>query len=343
MYPSNQLRQADCAQLEQQFLAQSNVALLRFLGMSTSKESGTPADALFDPRVAAKWLWGKDFVTALERRLTLADTLDEAIAPLILASTIPHPRVRDTVLRMLKKYSDEAPKAFATAYTTKNTMPEPGFWLIVKSLARKNPSALESSVTLHGNKSKTTAIVEAKQQRERTAKQWTEFSENVLQAMCRRFASTAAENTKGHAMNADDEVKLPPNAEIIAVYRRDWSEASHGASSDFAIPSMRITYVKAEQEGRPSKILGYFRRQLSGIDEHPMPQSVWMESLVADAERASASSIDVVVTRKSQKSPALADQEQRLVIEILKIECSGIAIRAPAAVGKKAGTSETSP
>jgi hypothetical protein len=78
---------------------------------------------------------------------------------------------------------------------------------------------------------------------------------------------------------------------------------------------------------RPTALLAYYRRQLPHCQEHAVPQGVWLDALLPAGESA-ARSIDVLITRPNKDHSSLADQDQRLIVEILAVEAGGIAVRS---------------
>jgi hypothetical protein len=265
-----------------------------------------------DPQSAAKWLWSDGLTSAVERRLLSLDALDKGKRSILLASTLPSPSVRDAMVRTLKMHWDEDPKTIDAVGGTA----EPGFLVVLKRLPRKDVPPRH--VPTAGVKTpKAAAWIKAKQEDEKAASRWMQFSENVLRAMCRRFRSAATAK-----VNVDEvSVKPHPSAEVIAAYRRDLPDVFRTDADDRPACVLRIRYVRIEQRGRPSRILAYYRRQLPNGQERTTKDDFWIESLTL-TEDGMSRSVDVLITKPKGTAPGMADQEQRVVVELATVECA---------------------
>jgi uncharacterized protein with ATP-grasp and redox domains len=81
-------------------------------------------------------------------------------------------------------------------------------------------------------------------------------------------------------------------------------------------------------------VLAYYRRQLPDCEEHPIEQGIWLDALASTTEEAAARSIDVLISKASNNLPGLADQEQRIIVEILAVDCAGIGAKGLVSAGK---------
>ena len=81
-------------------------------------------------------------------------------------------------------------------------------------------------------------------------------------------------------------------------------------------------------------MLAYYRRQLPDCEEHRIEQGVWLDAMSATGESGAVRSIDVLITKANKNLPELADQEQRIIVEVLAVECAGIAAKSAVAIGK---------
>ncbi len=107
----------------------------------------------------------------------------------------------------------------------------------------------------------------------------------------------------------------------------DWPEGLSGKAAGLDLPPLRVRYLRTDQRVRPTALLAYYRRQLPHCQEHAVPQGVWLDALLPAGESA-ARSIDVLITRPDKDHPSHADQDQRLIVEILAVEAGGIAVRS---------------
>jgi hypothetical protein len=346
LYRSDRPDPAAKGLLEQRLIAGSSAAVGRLLGTISTPERQPAAGAMAadDSYVVAEQLWTPNFALAIERRLAMIDSLDQGARLLLLASTIPNERVRAAILRTFKLHWEEDPKPLEMARAAEKATADPGFLLLAKIPPRKDAAAFGgASHTATGNGSKTTktargaALREAKQQREHIVQQWSQFAENLLRTMCQQFRAAAGAPGEGRGSAGSDAKDMPPKlhspADVVAAYRADWPEKLSGKPVGLAISPLRVRYVRIEQQARLPKVLAYYRRQLPDFEEHRLEQGVWLDSLSATSDGGTRS-IDALITRANKSLPSLADQEQRLIIEVLTIECGGIAAKGPLAIAK---------
>jgi hypothetical protein len=337
--------------LEQRLIAASSAALGRLLGTIPPPERRPAAapTAAADPYAVAELIWTPGFASVIERRLAAIDSLEQGANLLLLTSAIPTDRVRAAVLRTFRMHWEEDPKPLEAIRAVERTIADPGFLLLAKILPRKDAAVFGGGIggsdrggASHapagkGPTTRTTtkvaALREAKQQREHIAQQWSKFAENMLRAMCQQFRAVATAPAAGGDAK---ELPLKPYvpADIVAAYRADWPEGLSEKPAGLGIAPLRVRYVRIEQQVRPLKVLAYYRRQLPDCEEHRVEQGVWLDALTPTNAGGAARSIDVLITKANKNIPALADQEQRLIIEILTIECGGIAGKSPVATSK---------
>ncbi len=358
LYQSNRPDDAAKRLLEQRLIAGGSIAVGRLLGTipppERSPAAGTAAAA--DPSAVTEHLWSASLAATIERRLATIDSLDQGARLVLLASTIPDQRVRAALSRALKMHWQEDPMPLAAAGAAEKMTPEPGFLMLVKMLPHKDAAscaasnaALDRGGTPHAPSGKTAktvktvkaaAIREAKLQRERISQQWVRFAETLLRAMCRQFraAAMAPEPSSGRARagsNGEDvPLKLHSAADVVATYRWDWPDGLGGKPAGLHGAPLRVRYVRIEQQARAVKVLAYYRRQLPDCEEHPIEQGIWLDALASTTEEAAARSIDVLITKASNNLPGLADQEQRLIVEILAVDCAGIGAKGLVSTGK---------
>ncbi len=352
LYRSDRLDPAARRLLEQRLRAGSSTALGRLLGtiLLPERQPAAGAPAAADPYAVAEQMWTPGLASAVERRLAMIDSLEQSASLLTLASMIPEDRVRAAVLRTFRMHWEEDPKPLEAARIAEKTLPEPGFLLLAKVLARKDAAAFGGGIggVAHasvgtGTKSpkaaRVAALREAKQQREHITQHWFTFAENLLRAMCQQFraaAGTPAEGNRPAGAGSDAKdvlLKLHAPADVVAAYRADWPAGLSGKPAGLNIAPLRVRYVRIEQQARPLRVLAYYRRQLPDCEERRIEQGVWLDALTT-GEGGTARSTDVLITKANKNLPALADQEQRLFIEVLAIECGGMAGKSAVAISK---------
>lgn len=341
LYQSNRLDQTAQCWLEERFVDQGGEVLRRLLGVPAPRQRDAAcakSAMMTDPYHLAEILWSPDFTVAIERRLRVLDTLSSEMRLVTLASTIPSPSLRGALLRVLQRHWDEGPKALEPLGASEGVTVEPGFVVLAKMLLRKDAIANVADRDIRGGDirpsgfaGKPVRMVEmrkVKPLQDETSQRWMNFSGSVVCTMCRRLCSAAqAEQTTGAQTELTDNVQFPvklyPNADVVAVYRLEWPDGLSGKIA--TAPSLHVRYVRLEMKARPTRLLAYYRRQLSDCVEHEIYGGRWLDSLIAEKDQAGVRSIDVVLAKASPNVLGLPDQEQELTVDILAIECEVVA------------------
>jgi hypothetical protein len=324
LYGSDSLEPAVQRLLEKQFAVWSGSAMRLLLGIrpSRSRSANNPetVDAKDSYRVV-KECWGSDLTVAVERRLRILDSLENSAGLAMLAGTMPNPSVRTALLRALEKHWDEGPRSLELLYGSNGATVEPGLLTVVKMLPRKDTTAFRSPTSSREDGKLPVAINknDEKWWKEQTSQQWMDFSKNIVRLLCQQFHEAARGD-----LNVEEDYfsfKLHPRAEVVAAYQLNWP-ADLGEKAIVA-SALQVRYVRAEQRVQPKKVLAYYRRQLPNAKEHPIPNGMWLDSFTQDREANSVCSTDVLLTiaKTTTTVRSLPDQEQLLVVEILRVEC----------------------
>ena len=333
MYRSGRLADGAVESLERQFAEQSRAELRRLLGCIPSEQSHPVSDGT-DPTGAscraAKLLWTPDFAGLVEQRLREAEGSERGSRVLSLAGTIPSFAMRAAVLQSLKQYWEDGPARVEPFAASDESLPEPGFLLLVKQLPRKDVPATsanggggEGSGTSRlpsGKAAKIAAARQFKDRQDRIAQQWLAFSERLAQAMCRRFKETAFRHPESQEPPADFPIKLPASAAVVASHRAEWPEGLPAALAELRLPSLRVHYVRIERRARPDKVLAYFRHQLPSAARRVNDRGVWLDDFSMDRKRRSLRSVDVFISKPNKDVGMLLDQEQQVIVELLAVE-----------------------
>jgi hypothetical protein len=297
-----------------------------------------------DPHRLAEWLWSANLAAVIEERLRALETLGKGVPLITLAGTAPNPLVRASLLRTLERHWEEGPNALKGLRSTEDVNVEPGFVALLKLLPRND--AVESAggndkATHNGKHHRSTTqpkknLTDAqgkKKRQEQLGQQWMEFSRDVTQALCWRLCAAARDrqSRRGGVDRTADEARLPfklqPHAEVAAIYYLDWPDEFQGKIAD--APLLRVRYVRIEQKAAPATVLAFYRRQAPNGKEHPHAGGEWIDSIAIDKERSRARSVDVLVTKVGKTTLDLPNQEQELTVDVLTIECEGLAKPSP--------------
>ena len=332
LYQSGRLTPTDQEELQARLIERSGSVLDVLLRIRRSSPS--TAQAVYRQ---ASLLWDAEFAASIQRQLRSQPSIEKMGGRLsMLACTLPNPELRAAMLRFLQKHWEEGPKGLTPPNERNPTTLEPGFLVMLKLLPHKEtgtaangkdkPTRVDNRFMATTKAAKITEAREAKQRQDKTSKEWTAFTRNIVQSLCKKFQSASKSQTSSDA-GAHDDVGLAfkphPRAAIVAVYQLDWPKELRDKIS--APPVLRVRYVRTEQKTTPSKVAAYYRRQLPECLEHAFPGCFWIEATSTDKTDAVTRSTDVIVSKASEAVPEMNDQEQELIVEILSIECAEIA------------------
>ena len=338
VYQGGRFGDGDNKEIEERLAVVAAGVLWRLSGMSDSAVREHSGDAPFLPASLAERLawadrfWGTGFSETAERRLLMVDSLADSGNCLSLAGVIPRRSTRAALRRTLELHWEEKPDGLIKSGWGDEIVPEPGFLVVLKSLLSDNPLAADyrpadnRSAGTRSSRSKAAALREVRRRSDEIAYKWLEFSGKLTRAMCRQYRAAAGVGlVRSEDFDSQDLPLAPhPGAEIVATYGVSWPEdfALKDAPRQLAALSpLRVDYLRIEQRVNLNGVLRYYRRRLSKRQEQPIDQGLWIGSFDTSGDDSSACSIDVLITAPNVDHPAQMDQEQRLIVEILAVQC----------------------
>jgi hypothetical protein len=188
---------------------------------------------------------------------------------------------------------------------------EPGVLAVLKMLPRRDITNIRGAAAT-AKSAKTAAILKSRQEEDLSAGRWLVYSEKFLRSLCERLRTAGGSNTE----TPDLPIKLNPGADVKTSFRVDLPQGKANSKGD-STSFLRVRYVRIEQRARPSRVVAFYRRQLKEPFERLSKDDVWLDSV--DTSGDTLRSFDVFITRPSVASAA--EQEQRIVVEIVMIEC----------------------
>jgi hypothetical protein len=336
IYRSDRVPDRGKEPLERQFAEQSRGELRRLLGCVPPDQlhpASDGVDATGGSYRAAELLWDPSFVRLVEMRLRAAEGSEQGLRLFWLACTIPNSAMRATVLQSMEQYWDEGPKRVEPLAASEESLPEPGFLLLVKQLPRKEVRAAAAAVDSNagegggvsrlpaGKAAKFAAARQAKDRQDRIGQQWLGLCERLAQTMCRQFRTAALGRPDAEQVPADFPVKLPPNMAVAAAHHAEWSEEFPRSLGKLHLPPLRVYYVRIERKARPDKVAAYFRHQLPSAVRHVSDHGVWFDDFNLDKRRGNMRSVDVFIGKPNKDVGIVLDQEQQVTLELLVVEC----------------------
>lgn len=315
--------------LDQQFAMYSSDAIGCILGFPAPREK-TLASPDWPLRVTRQ-LWSDPSVERICNRLNLVGTLRDDGPLVSLASTVPYDLVRRTLCRTLEKHWEDGPRSLRTAGLSGNVLCEPGYLVVLKTIYRKESLADRSDGSKYlppGKPENVAKLLKARQKRtEELDQDWNQLSRELAQAMCGQFRAAALARARNTGQSAGQwpvdpaafPISLHSDQSVFAVYQLDWA-SGHQAVARTPMDPLKVAYIRYEEKTRPVKVQGFYRRQLKACDVHSLKDGVWLDSLVVHDESGIRRSIDVLITCVNPDAGRFADEEQKLVIEIVCVE-----------------------
>jgi hypothetical protein len=331
IYQSDKTDAATRLALEKQFIVLSREALRVFLDLNAQPPAAPPPTPDRLNCIGAE-LWDSPFIDFLDLQHRGMTTLAQRPTALALAILIPNKIMRADLQRTLSRHWPEGPKAIRTLAAADYPWAEPGFITVLKTLTRENeaksrpqsrlPKSVRSSSDPEGNP--------AGQSKSSVDEDWNKLLGELVQDYCRRshmasLARLAAAYRDGAAMlpekrTTDAPMPLLPGCEISAAYSIDWPGEHVSRLPNMAGNDLSFDYQRIEKRMKPSKPLGYYRRQVKSCIERPIPNGLWLDGFVDLKGEERLRSIDVLITYPANSTYTSASEEQELTVEILCIE-----------------------
>jgi len=300
------------------------------------------ADADLSFRVAQQ-LWGKQLTASIEAQLGQIESLPQGASGVLLASTVPADAVRAKLYQALRRSWDEGPRALEDAGLGTSLFSDPGFLVVMKALPRKDAPAQAAPVRIHRSRRGGTGgqggpdapgrpggsygpegggaysgrggpAQQPPKDADKPEYAWMGACEDLARAMCDqlmpagRRRSTLAGGADGPSAE-NRPVEVPASATLTSEYRFEWPKDLSSARSKLAgvpLDPMSVYYVRMSVANTPSKVMGYYRRQLVRPVEHQADVGYWLESVRTDDETKRRVSVDVLIAKKAERDAARA-------------------------------------
>lgn len=244
----------------------------------------------------AQQLWDPALVRFLTARLDKIESLEKDAQLVALATTVPQKTVRTQLYRTIKAHWKEGPQGLkAASKLPEKALVDPGYLVVSKFLSRQRPP-----------------VVVKQRRGDQPAQQGPEFawlnnSYELSRMFCDRFSKVAtapvSQGDKKDPALASLPLELPPNANVVGVHTANlWQEG--GGKLRALTDPLRVHYVRIEEVGRVATAARPYTRQLRSVEERPVKNGVWLDSLHAETERPIQHSVDVFIVRQSAEQPA---------------------------------------
>jgi hypothetical protein len=336
LYRSGRVDQQTRASLQQQICRNSSQALAAVLGLAGSD----PASDRSWPARVIRHAWDPRVTSAIRMRLEAIPSLAEGAGLVALASTVPSDTFRSAIVAALSRNWEDGPDPLRGAGIAGATVSEPGLLTALKAVHRREAGSMRNQVATKTSPSaaKSARLVAARQRRSDPQQtDWTKLIEDLIRSQCERFHATSCARLEsagraGQRIPVNDLPRgLPLTLDaadcVVAAYSFDRESAVKGDFPELPKDPLIVYYLRIEEKARPVTIYGFYRRQLKLCESRPLEHGVWLDSLSAGSSPGRKRSLDVLITAANPQASRLAEDEQKLVIEILSVE-----IRNPARI-----------
>jgi hypothetical protein len=314
------------------FSAQSQEPVRALSRVSSLPEPlASRADLEWHRRVISQ-LWNPEFSGFLERALSRVVSFNEGGEAAVLAATMPTDRARAALYQALSRHWTDGPVALDSAGLADRLVADPGFVVLVQMLVCEEIPAAKRNLT----QSSSTRLRWIKAAHKvwhgelaGIAEAWFDYLDNLQSAMCKRCLASARRSEAANRLAAHDNgsparlrnlpLDLHANPQIVAAYCLDWAHEIGQVLPTATADPMQLHYVRIEENTRPVKMLGFYRRRLASCKEREIEHGFSLESLHTDIETGQKRSVTVRVTQAMPEIPRLPNQEQPLIVEILSI------------------------
>ena len=325
LYQSPGTEAATRAALESQLAAIAAGEVERAFGFAAATG---PARATCPAVIPA--IWGDAFVDYLEVRQQGIANLPSNGTLIALSAAIPTDAARRRALRAIDRHWEDGPATLRTKGLVADFVADPGLILVVRAALRENggTAATKPVRPPKGKPPVAPAAVKA----DPTA-EWRKLVQELAVNYCRRCHATSlacdtAARRDGQPLDTTraNETQLPlpphPDAAIAAWHRAAWPSPSSPAPREINTAPVELRYVRIEEKAKPSRLLGYYRRQLRG-DELPLPDGIWLSGR-GDCGPGRTREVDIFITRAKGGSMSALEDETQLTVEILTIEAADV-------------------
>ena len=250
------------------------------------------------PRQLGAEIWGPTFSGVVVGEMGSAESIGSHGALLNLATTIPTDRVRSALYATLQAHWEEGPGPLkqAAVLPAEGTI-DPGFLPLVKTLVRKTPGKIE------------------------TKDAWISSSLGlVLYLFDRLGAVGGGEGTDPVELTEELPFKLPNEAAVTSVYRRDWQQEVAANMSGVPADRLLVCYVRFDVFTRYSRMLAFYKTNLKSVGIRDIPQGTWLDNYGIGSQPDSRRSIDVIITRQPGNTDPRSPDDESLTVEIVSVE-----------------------
>ncbi len=329
-----------------------------------SKPAAAAGDAsgIFDDpdllRYAPAALWNDAAVTLVVQSLFQLEALDQAPHHLQLAAATPVGRVREELLAALRRNWHDGPAGLRKAGVPNHIVFDPALLAMLKTLPHATPaakdwrrqlSAASKEMPQPGNvrlgEGQWHPLHRMKQHKATLEEEWAELVGETAWTLCFRLqaaaeAELAMQSTDAAAYRAEHYTPVPlhDDARVVAFHMAALPGPGAEWASEVQVDPLRVTYVRMVDTVSLLRTVSHYVRHLHQPAAYIALRTGWLSSFERDASKGTVRSVDVFIRRTSNTLYDLSDADERLVIQVLCIECIDPAPRQSAGSGRNSAT-----
>jgi hypothetical protein len=318
----------------------------------------TDAPALL-ARVAQE-LWTDQSTKLVVQRLKQVDALAERPHLLALAAATPVDEVRFALAETLRRNWQDGPQGLRTSGLPIALISEPGFLVTLKTLLKEDAvgrngrparTRMPAGRPTYGSGTSRSANME---EPERVWREWATFLKELYQATADRCQAGA--QVQAGASGSDGPrfletrvltpIRLHDGAHVVNGYELRWPTNLPAEASGAVISPLLVQYARIVEKARLKDRLAYYRRQLDVPERLLDDHRVWLELTKTDPQSGVKTSCDVFLVTAEESPYTDAEQEERIVIDILVVkmrESASSALRRPLGADRQVGYSDNPP
>ncbi len=281
-------------------------------------------------------LWSDTAVSMVSESLFQIERLDQAPQLLQVAATMPVKAVRQRLLETLGRNWHDGPGGLRSAGVPGQIIFDPVLPVLLRCLPHTTPDMgdwrrhLFAAGAAQGVPGQWHPVHRQKQHEAVMEYAWAQLLGETTWTMCTRLqaAAEAALGVQGlqatvEAAASYSPIPLHENARVVAFHQASLPGAAGGSTDDgFSVDPTTVRYVRMVDNVPLRKTFLHYTRQISKPAVFADQRSAWIGGLEPSDSDGTVRSIDVFITRTSNLLHGLTDVDERLVIQVLCVECA---------------------
>jgi hypothetical protein len=113
---------------------------------------------------------------------------------------------------------------------------------------------------------------------------------------------------------------LHKGAVPAAEYHLHWPADLAHRLADLEVAPLTVHYVRIDVEGQIGRLVAHYAQQVKDAEERFLERGRWLDAVQQVSEMDRLRSVDVMLTRFTEKPPVSYDVPEKLLVEVLVVE-----------------------